>query len=301
MKANKWVLKFWQATKAKDEKRIAMQAVPDFDEAILDLDYVGDGDPMHTLNVYRPRGAQGKLPVIMDIHGGGWYYGDKELNSYFCRSLVVHGFAVVDISYRLAPEADIFGQIKDVFAAMRFIKEHSEKFGLDVDAFFIVGDSAGGHLAGLASNININGTLQEAYGVKCSLNIKGAGLICPAADPPEIFPLPKGLMKVYFNPIFGKGYLKNGVGELVGFSSTLQKNICPCYFVTAYGDFLRKSVLRAHEAVKAIGARTQLCYFEKPQVEGHKLDHVFNVTHWDWEESQQANKGMCDFFKSVLE
>ncbi len=300
MKANKLVLKFWESAKKRDDKRIATQAVPDFDDATLDLDYVGDGNPMHTLNIYRPRGAEGKLPVIMDIHGGGWYYGDKELNSYYCRSLVVHGFAVVDISYRLIPETDIFGQVQDVFAAMKFVADNAESYGLDTDAFFIAGDSAGGHLAGLVANINVNEELRLPYGVERSLDIKGACLICPAADPLDMFPLPNGLMTIYFNPMFGKGYLKNGIRELVSFSTTLSKDVCPMYFISAYGDFLRKATMSAYETLKAQGTRAELCYFDKPLVEGHKLEHVFNVLQWDWEEAQQANKGMCDFFKSLL-
>lgn len=64
------------------------------------------------LDVYRPKSVEGALPVIVDIHGGGWYYGDKELNKYYCMSLVKYGFAVVNVSYRLAPGAFDLGSDK---------------------------------------------------------------------------------------------------------------------------------------------------------------------------------------------
>ena len=301
MKVNRLIKAFWDNTKRNDEKRIAAQVEPDFDEAKLNIDYVGDGHFHHTLNVYRPKGVEGALPVIMDVHGGGWYYGDKELNSYYCRSLVRYGFAVVDISYRLAPEADIKGQLQDAFKAMEYTAAHAEEFGLDRDKFFIAGDSAGGHIVGLIANIAKSKELQEYYGVKPSLGIKAACLICPAADPLDMFPLPKGIMKFYFNPILGKGYLKNGSAQKASFKGTLQKDICPCYFISAYGDFLRKSTKSAYEAVRAQGTKSELFFLDEPAVKDHELTHVFNVIQWNWEESEAANEGMCNFFKSCMQ
>lgn len=300
MKENKLIKAFWNSTKKKDDERIAALAEPNFDEARTDIDYVGDGNPMHTLNVYRPIGAEGKLPVIMDIHGGGWYYGDKELNSYYCRSLVRYGFAVVDISYRLAPETDIKGMIQDAFAAMSYTAAHADEFGLDMDRFFIAGDSAGGHIAGLIANIVKSEELQEHYGVTLSADIKAACLICPASDPQALFPVPKGLMKFYFNAILGKGYMKNGAAEKASVTATLQKDICPCYVISCYGDFLKNSAKATYEAIKAQGTRCELFFLDEPMNAEHKLEHVFNVLYWNWEEAEAANKGMCDFFMSCV-
>lgn len=93
---------FQGPVKKKDEERMAAQSMPEFDEEYLEIAYMDDGHPLHTLNVYRPKGSgKTKLPVIFDIHGGGWYYGDKELNAYYCKYLTKNGFAVVDISYRI--------------------------------------------------------------------------------------------------------------------------------------------------------------------------------------------------------
>lgn len=298
MKENKLVKAFWKNAERLDNKRVAAQREPNFDEATLNIDYAGDGHIHHTLNVYRPAGEEGVLPVIMDVHGGGWYYGDKELNSYYCRSLVRYGYAVVDISYRLAPEADVMGQVSDVFEAMRYISQHAEEHKLDLDRFFIAGDSAGGHLVGLVANIVKSEELQLYYGVKPSVDVKGACLICPAANPTSMFPLPKWSMKFYFDPILGKGYLKNGRAEKASFFGTLQKDICPCYFISGQKDFLKKETKRAYEAVKAQGTKAELFFLEKPYVKGHKLAHVFNVLQWDWEEAEAANKGMCAFFDS---
>lgn len=39
------------------------------------------------LDVYRPKGQEGRLPVIVSVHGGGWVYGNKEIMQFYCMSL----------------------------------------------------------------------------------------------------------------------------------------------------------------------------------------------------------------------
>lgn len=86
---NKQVLK-------SDQKRAAKLTKTAGVSAIKDLDYFGDGSKWHLMDVYRPNGTENeKLPVIIDIHGGGWMYGDKDLNEPYCEALAKRGFVVV--------------------------------------------------------------------------------------------------------------------------------------------------------------------------------------------------------------
>ena len=55
------------------------------------------------LDVYYLKENAGKLPVIVNVHGGGWVYGTKEVYQFYCMSLAQRGFAVVNFNYRLAP------------------------------------------------------------------------------------------------------------------------------------------------------------------------------------------------------
>ena len=52
-------------------KRIASQTEPEGLEQILDIPYIDDGEKGHLLDIYYPQGTTEKLPVIIDIHGGG--------------------------------------------------------------------------------------------------------------------------------------------------------------------------------------------------------------------------------------
>ncbi len=98
------------------------------------------------LDIYRPRGTEGLLPVIFSMHGGGLFYGDKDLYQHYCMRLAERGFAVVNYSYRLVPDYPEPAQLEDSFLAYRFMAEHANEYGLDLDNVFFVGDSAGAHL-----------------------------------------------------------------------------------------------------------------------------------------------------------
>ena len=114
----------WESNRRRDAVRLALQPLPTGVEVLEGLPYLSGGHPMHTLNLYRPLGAEGPLPVVVDIHGGGWMYGDRELNRAYCMYLASQGWAVMGMSYRLLPEVDLRGQVQDVFASFRWLEHH---------------------------------------------------------------------------------------------------------------------------------------------------------------------------------
>ncbi len=108
-------------------------------------------DPVwQSLEICRPAGSAGTaLPVIVSVHGGGWVYGDRQLYRYYCADLARRGFAVVNFSYRLAPEHRFPACLMDTCAVFRFVRDHARGYALDPDRIFAVGDSAGAHLLSL--------------------------------------------------------------------------------------------------------------------------------------------------------
>ena len=74
------IQKKWDGNTRRDAVRLAAQTPPQGVEVREGLPYLDDGHPMHTLNLYRPAGVSGPLPTVVDIHGGGWMYGDRQLN-----------------------------------------------------------------------------------------------------------------------------------------------------------------------------------------------------------------------------
>ncbi len=141
--------------KESDDRRDAGLTTPANVERYDDIVY-GEDAASQSLDVYRPKGADGRLPVIVSVHGGGWVYGDKERYQYYCMSLVQHGFAVVNFTYRLAPEHKFPAAIEDINAVFKFVLENNEKYGFDTEHIFAVGDSAGAHQLGLYAVICTN-------------------------------------------------------------------------------------------------------------------------------------------------
>ena len=78
-----------------DRKRDAGLKTPEDVKRFDDISY-GPDRKYQLLDVYRLKDAEGKLPVIVSVHGGGWVYGTKETYQFYCMSLAQRGFAVVN-------------------------------------------------------------------------------------------------------------------------------------------------------------------------------------------------------------
>lgn len=243
------------------------------------------------------------MPFIVDVHGGAWVYGDKELNRKYCLHLAKEGFAVVNLSYRLIPEVDFAGSMKDVLSALEFIKANAEELNLDLNNAFITGDSAGGHSVAMAIASGNNKTLQTAFGGKNPLLFKAVCFTCAAFNPSNFAKIPLAGV-VLFNGMYGRFYRgkkKRALYESYDFSNVIPSDLPPTVLITAYADFLRKQSHRLKAELDAKGIETLLVDFDEPLSDGNKLEHVYNVSYPDREASQIANKAMCDFFKSKMQ
>ena len=92
-----------------------------------------------------------KRPLIIWIIGGAWKDVDRSKFNIELASFAKAGFAVASIEYRVSHEAVFPAQIIDVKSAIRFLRKNAERFNLDTDHFYVMGESAGAHLAALAA------------------------------------------------------------------------------------------------------------------------------------------------------
>ena len=132
---------FVLADTQKNKGQVTPEDVVRFDDIVY-----GPDPKWHVLDVYRPRDVQGKLPVIIDVHGGGWVYGDKDVYQFYCMALARRGFAVVNFTYRLAPDYIFPSSMEDTDLVVRFVLSHADQYGFDLSNVFMVGDSAGAHM-----------------------------------------------------------------------------------------------------------------------------------------------------------
>ena len=115
------------------------------------IDYWGDGNRRHRLDVYQSRLAPpAKAPVMVYIHGGAWMIGEKrEQGKPMMYELVARGWVCVAINYRLSPKGTWPDHIVDAKRAVAWVKEHIDDYGGDPTFVAVSGGSAGGHLCAL--------------------------------------------------------------------------------------------------------------------------------------------------------
>ena len=106
-----------------------------------------EGDPDISVRIFRPVGAEGTLPGIYFIHGGGMVLGsvDDEAGdaSMLCEELQA---VVVSVEYRLAPENPYPAPVDDCYAGLAWTAAHADELGIDPERLAVFGKSAGGGL-----------------------------------------------------------------------------------------------------------------------------------------------------------
>jgi len=118
-------------------------------EAQIDVVYNKGKDWQVKHDIYFNPKAAKPTPVVFNIHGGGWNHGTKEGQTGF-GSWFKLGFAVVNIEYRMFPQATAPAAIEDVRASILYTVQHAKELNIDPNKIVMQGGSAGGHLALLA-------------------------------------------------------------------------------------------------------------------------------------------------------
>ena len=127
--------------------------------------YVDDGLAEHTLDVYFLPNEL-KKPILIDIHGGGFISGDKEVNRLFGNTMAQKGFVVFNLNYRLAyPEYTVFDQVIDIDRAVGWILRNAANYNGDVSRIVIAGHSSAGVLAVTECLLCKSGEMREHFGI----------------------------------------------------------------------------------------------------------------------------------------
>jgi acetyl esterase/lipase len=116
------------------------------------MTYCTDGGQALAMTLFRPPTDDRLVPVVVQVHGGAWEHGTRWTSlsqSSALAGLVGSGIAVASIDYRLAPANPWPDQIEDVTCAVRFLRAHAWKFGIDPLRVGAWGSSAGGQLVSL--------------------------------------------------------------------------------------------------------------------------------------------------------
>jgi hypothetical protein len=96
-------------------------------------------------------------PVIIFLHPGAFYTGNNEVDDMVALSIASakRGYVAVSLTYRLglnvlssySAERATYRGVQDASAAIRYLREHHEDYGIDYDNIFVWGSSAGSFIA----------------------------------------------------------------------------------------------------------------------------------------------------------
>lgn len=109
-------------------------------------------DPVHHLamDVYAPKNAH-HLPVVVFFYGGSWQDGKRQWYRWMGETLARHGLVVAIPDYRKYPDVHMDGFMVDAANAVGWMHANAADYGGDAGSLFLMGHSAGAHIAALLS------------------------------------------------------------------------------------------------------------------------------------------------------
>ena len=281
--------------KKSDAKRDAGLVYPDNIVRVEDIKY--GSHKLQVLDVYYPQNMKGKLPVIVSVHGGGWVYGDKKLYSYYCTDLAKRGFVVVNFSYRLSPESKFPCHLEDTVTVFDWVKKNADKFGMDSENVFAVGDSAGGHILALYCALCTNSEYASNFSFKPveKLLPKAVALNCAVLDMDAIKQSAGSSTLTLMKDVLPKRKMEEYI-KLANPIVHVNEKFPPCLIMTSNEDFLKEQPESFKKKLEACNVPYTYMFYGD---EENKLGHVFHLDMRN-EIGRKCNDDQCDYFKQNM-
>jgi acetyl esterase/lipase len=148
---------------------------------------VAYGDqPQQTLDIYTPGGlAAARRPMVVFWYGGRWTTGDKDEYRFVGAALAGLGFVAVLPNYRHYPQVKMAGFMADAAQAAVWAAKHGAELGTDPGSFYLMGHSAGAHMAALVTldQRYFMATGQEVPAIAGMIGLSGPYDFLPLTDP----------------------------------------------------------------------------------------------------------------------
>ena len=261
-------------------------------ERIDDLQY-GEDEKWNLLDLYLPKNVSGKLPVLINIHGGGWVYGTKETYQFYGLGMAKRGFAFVNPNYKLGPEVQFPKELDQVNQYIHWVADHADEYNLDKNNVFLVGDSAGGQMAEQYTAILTNPEYREKFGYELpDLKFRAVALNSPAT-----FILDEGIIGGATTAYFTEEIMTDPkTRDMLDVEKYITSEFLPTFISTANEDFIHDCAVRLDGFLRAKGIEViQKSWGDQD----HPEPHVFLINQKD-DLANQANDEEAEFFRKHL-
>lgn len=254
-----------------------------------------DDNKFHLMDIYQPYNNEKMLPIIINIHGGGFLLGKKEVNKLYCAELAQKGYIVFCVEYPLSPKAKIIDILNDLIIAINKINEIAIDYNGDNNDLYLTGDSAGAYLCVYLSALKNNPNLNHLLKIKNKIipTIKGLGLISGMFYTNKFDQIGVFVPKL----IYGKNYKKNYNNAYYNIENKeIISYLSPCFLVTNKGDFLRHYSVNFSKKLAKYNIKYKLLNINSKKM----LPHAFVAMLPETEEAKIANNEMIEFFKNIV-
>ncbi len=254
-----------------------------------------DNNKSHLMDIYQPYNNEKILPIIINIHGGGFLLGKKEVNKLYCAELAQKGYIVFCVEYPLSPKAKIIDILNDLIIAINKINEIAIDYNGDNNDLYLTGDSAGAYLCVYLSALKNNPNLNHLLKIENKIipTIKGLGLISGMFYTNKFDQIGVFVPKL----IYGKNYKKNYNSAYYNIENKeIISYLSPCFLVTNKGDFLRHYSVNFSKKLAKYNIKYKLLNINSKKM----LPHAFVAMLPETEEAKIANKEMIEFFKNIV-
>ena len=242
----------------------------------------------------------GKYPVVFNIHGGGWIIGDKRFRRGVCLQFANDGNFVVNVNYALTPKYTYKDEIKNIFSALKWLKNNAEKYNYDLNKMVITGDSAGAHLSAVTLVTLLDTKWQQKFEIEpIDLYFKGAMLFCGPYDFTEFwmrFPIMDAMLKGIAGIKRVRDYEKSEFVDFLNPIPSITSAFPKTLVVTGSHDFVtnphNKKLIKRFDEIGVEYERFNATHFLN-------AFHDFHLKIW-MPDAKKAMKRAQEFIKEVL-
>ncbi|MFP7254061.1 hypothetical protein CHH91_01495 [Virgibacillus sp. 7505] len=253
------------------------------------------------LDFYYPEDAEGTLPIVIYIHGGGWIGGDKEAQNPFTMWIASKGYLVVNVNYGLAPEYNFPTQLYQLNDAIGFALREAPRYHGDTEQVFVGGGSAGANLAGMVAAMATNPTTESVIGENSALQpeqVRGTLLYNGVLNLEEAQQTGFSNMTTFLWSYTGnKNYSHDP--RLRDMSPVFQitDDYPPTFISSGESDKLHPQSVEMADELEKVGVEVERMFFDTSHpAAGHEYQRKLYL-----EEAQYSFEHMIDFLQSHSE
>ncbi len=247
------------------------------------------------LDYYFPTEHEGPLPVIINIHGGGFTAGGKEFRKSLCTWYALQGFMVFNVNYGLCPECKFPTPILHLVEAIEWVENNAKKLNLDLKRMAVGGDSAGAYYACMLATLSASKRLQRYFGVELHAHFGATILNCGIFDMEEAL---KHRMVFKMNEMLMQSYLGIPVTEIheykhkdfVSPTKYINTRFPPAFLIYCEKDIFCKG--QTEHVIDVLNKKD--VYYESYHTSSILRNHCFSL-EWKSKEAKEANAMLKDF------